>query len=303
LVVIAIIAVLIGLLVPAVQKVREAANRSECQNNLKQIGIALHHCQDTYKKMPPATGYFPGKLRMSGNGYGPITFFLLPFIEQNNIYKGSQSTATGIFDCNDYRNGLGNYPGVLPPPKVYVCPSDPTFKDNRDGVGIGYPGWGACCYAANWQVFGNALNPSYANGYGWQTYPSLASDFADGTSNTIAFVEKYAYGVGALHTSYKPTGPLWANNDFPGDIFTPAFAVTYDFRGTYAMYAPPPAMFQVKPSPWQTASDVNLASTSHDAMNALFADGSVRPLDQSISPTGVWWPLLTPSGGDIPGPY
>ena len=57
------------------------------------------------------------------------------------------------------------------------------------------------------------------------------------------FAEKYAFGTGALHTSYKPTGALWANNDSPGDVWSPAFAVTYDFGGTYAQYAPPPAMF------------------------------------------------------------
>src|SRR5262249_5521286 len=154
-------------------------------------GLALNNCNSVYKFCPPATGYFPSNKRTSGNGYGPITFFLLPYIEQEGLWKNSVSTVTGIYDVNDYRNGLGNYPGTFPPPPVYVCPSDPSFKGNRDGIGIGYPGWGACCYAVNWQAFGNARAPSSANAYGWQTYPSLASDFPDGTSNTIAFAEKY----------------------------------------------------------------------------------------------------------------
>jgi prepilin-type N-terminal cleavage/methylation domain-containing protein len=303
LVVIAIIAVLIGLLLPAVQKVREAGNRAQCENNLKQIGIALHNCQSQQSKLPPLTGYFPGSTRTSGNGYGPITFFLLPYIEQETIWKSSQDLSTGIYDCNSNKNALGKYPGELPPPKIYLCPSDPTLKDSPNSVGVGYPGWGGCCYAANWQVFGNAKNPQYSNNYGWQSYPSLASSFGDGTSNTIVFVEKYAFGTGALHTTYTPTGPLWANNDYPGDIFTPGFACTYDFRGTYAMYSPPPAMFQVKPQPWDKASNVNLASTSHESMQALFADGSVHSISGSVSPTGVWWPLLTPDAGDQPGPY
>src|SRR5262245_898472 len=303
LVVIAIIAILIGLLLPAVQKVREAAVRTQCQNNLHQIGLALHNCQNAQGKMPPATGNFPNPTASAGNGWGPITFHLLPYIEAGNIYNQCQSKASTMYDCRYADNALGTYPGVLPPPKIYLCPADPTLKDNPTAVGIGYPGWGGCCYAANWQVFGNPKTPSSANLYGWQSYPSLSSSFSDGTSNTIAFAEKYAYGSGALHTTYKPTGALWANNDNPGDIFTPAFAVTYDFGGTYAMYSPQPAMFQVKPTPWNTASNVHLASTPHDAMNVVMADGSVRTISGNVSPTGVWWPLLTPDSGDVPGPF
>jgi len=304
LVVIAIIAILIGLLLPAVQKVRDAANRTQCQNNLKQIGLALHNCQSTHSKMPPATGLFPNTVAGNGNGWGPITFHLLPFIEQSNLYNNSLSTASPFMcDTRSNANALGNYPGTFPPPKIYLCPSDPTLRDNPNGVGIGYPGWASSCYAANWQAFGNPKTPSSANLQGWQSYPSLGSSFSDGTSNTIAFAEKYAFGTGALHTTYTPTGALWANNDSPGDVFSPAFACTYDFAGTYAMYAKAPAMFQVKPTPWNTASNVNLASTGHDVMNVVMFDGSVRSLSGQVDPNLVWWPLLTPDAGDVPGSF
>src|SRR5689334_5439694 len=83
LVVIAIIAILIGLLVPAVQKVREAAARVKCANNMKQLSLATHNCNDTMGRMPPQAATF------GGAWYGPLFFHLLPYIEQNNTWNGA----------------------------------------------------------------------------------------------------------------------------------------------------------------------------------------------------------------------
>src|ERR1700722_8484652 len=95
LVVIAIIAILIGLLLPAVQKVREAAGRMESGNNLKQMTLALHSCQDVHKKLPPAVGQFP---LVIGDWNGPwiapapqgtVFYMILPFMEGDNIYNNT----------------------------------------------------------------------------------------------------------------------------------------------------------------------------------------------------------------------
>src|SRR6266446_10069706 len=83
LVVIAIIAVLIGLLLPAVQKVREAANRVKCENNLKQIALGLHNCQDSQGRLPPMAASFGGAYD------APLFLHLLPYLEQNNLWQGA----------------------------------------------------------------------------------------------------------------------------------------------------------------------------------------------------------------------
>src|SRR5205085_10565222 len=97
LVVIAIIAILIGLLVPAVQKVREAAARSQCSNNVKQWLIAMHNGHDQHGSLPPALGFWGGNHNItSGNAFGVGTFHILPYVEQDNLYKSSQGTLFGV---------------------------------------------------------------------------------------------------------------------------------------------------------------------------------------------------------------
>src|SRR5437870_8953805 len=133
LVVIAIIAILIGLLVPAVQKVREAAARMQCTNNLKQMSLGTINCADTnQKRLPPSIGVYPGvAIQAAYQSNGGTFLHILPYIEQDNVFKASLSNPDP-----DERNG--NNPTYSPwtapvqnaKIKTYFCPSNPTCGDD-----------------------------------------------------------------------------------------------------------------------------------------------------------------------------
>ena len=122
LVVIAIIAILIGLILPAVQKVREAANVAKCKNNAKQLTLALHNYQDTYNRLPPANFYQVVNAATGNAAEGSAFYAALPFYEQGNLF-------------NQYTQNIANpgYKGVSQVPlSIHVCPSDPT---TNGGIG------------------------------------------------------------------------------------------------------------------------------------------------------------------------
>jgi type II secretory pathway pseudopilin PulG len=167
LVVLALLAILLGLLLPAIEKVREAASRAQSQNNLKQIILAMHNANDTYGKLPPLAGPFP-----ANDGDGTFFFYILPFIEQDNVYKSA-------FDGKAYSIWTNEVYKILI--KTYLSPAD-----RSGGKEPLHDGWLArSSYAANFQVFGDRKNNTL-NGS-----PKIPASFPDGLSNTIAFAERY----------------------------------------------------------------------------------------------------------------
>jgi hypothetical protein len=307
LVVIAIIGILIALLLPAVQKVREAANRAKCSNNLRQLGIACHNCNDTNGRMPPAGGGFTEDFGLDNfypGAVGTIMFHLLPYIEQDTLYKST------------YNNDSGQY-GYYPPYndkyqvpiKTFVCPSDPSVGDDGivfDDATPDFNPWGACSYACNGQVFCNVDGRGVFEDP--QAHPSIPKTFQDGTSNTILFAEKYARCVknGVPRTS-GDGGNYWAYWDAVyfdpnfGPRF-PAFSVSYWDTANPRPSIGPQSKFLLQPTPFIGNCNPLLASTGHTGgMQAGLADGSVRNLAANIS-GATWWAACTPAANDLLGP-
>jgi prepilin-type N-terminal cleavage/methylation domain-containing protein/prepilin-type processing-associated H-X9-DG protein len=274
LVVIAIIAILIGLLLPAVQKVREAAARTQCSNNLKQIGLATIGFADANQtQLPPANGFFPynnGAQGTPNQVYGTELVQILPFLEQQNLLKaGYNGTYYSI--CVPTNGGNVRV-------KTYVCPSDPSvgFASQLLWEGVTW-GQGDCSYAGNFQVFGVPL-PEWQGG---QSYPA---SLLDGTSNTILYAEKYA-GCGG-------GGNMWAWGWDP--YLSPV----------YACAVTGPQSWQQIPNPWQSNCNPALASSAHTGvMNVSLADGSVRPVSQAVSANTFWLATCPTDGTPLPSDW
>jgi prepilin-type N-terminal cleavage/methylation domain-containing protein len=305
LVVIAIIAILIGLLLPAVQKVREAAARSQSQNNLKQTLLACHNCNDTYGKMPPGAGTF-----INTNGvvppcvHGTIFYWLLPFMEQQNLYNaiGTVAAANGG-NSSWYAQDLPAGQSVV---KNWIAPGDPSAPAN--GYDTAWGNRGSVSYAANVFVFGwdvnqGPLNDTILGTASPYTIPSgnggiakIPASISDGTSNTIAFGERFA-----ICNTNPQAHHVWAEDGQSiqdqyaigvGTIVLPRFNANFATNGgcTYQLYG----TFYVS-----------------GVMVGLF-DGSVRLVTSGISGipygtttvtgTNTWTYAIQPNDGLVLGP-
>jgi prepilin-type N-terminal cleavage/methylation domain-containing protein/prepilin-type processing-associated H-X9-DG protein len=319
LVVIAIIAVLIGLLLPAVQQAREAAARSQCTNNLKQIGVALHTFHDANNRLPP--GYVDGNTDPTstpdndlGPGWGWASF-LLPYLEQDNLYRQINFNQ-GV--------GVGNNAAVCQMKlTILQCPSDP-FQDNfavydsnftttiatvAHANYVGCNGWEECFNNAGGAGDGSGSDGligglgQAGNGAFFRNSRTRLTDVKDGLSNTIFAGERSGNHAPSTWTAAVPGGrcPAWmagqtVNSPPPGPAYDNAdFGEALVLAHCNATHLPS-ADFPIYDP------DTFYSMHAGRGANFLFGDGSVHFLTSSIDPYTYQY-LSTIAGGETLGPW
>jgi prepilin-type N-terminal cleavage/methylation domain-containing protein/prepilin-type processing-associated H-X9-DG protein len=335
LVVLAIIAVLIGLLLPAVQKVREAAARLSCQNNLKQLGLALYNYESARGSFPAAFLGNSGKPAYAGY---PDYFFswsalaqLNPYLEQTAIYNRMDLTQPIYDPTNNYNITAANQFAVSQVIKLFLCPSDlgqPVATNAATDYGlsqIGPTNYAVCVGSGTTNGGAPYGSPLNSDGMFQGVRPLRVADVTDGTSNTAAMSESL---LGQGPENYSGTTP-----PAPAD---PQYVYGYVGFGT-----PISAAACGSPSTWNgsqrrgfmwASGEMRCASYNHfytpnsksydcvnndgatitafawraarsrhtGGVNLLLADGSVRFVSNSISPT-TWTALATRAGGEVIG--
>lgn len=326
LVVIAIIATLMGLLLPAVQKVREAAARTKCQNNLKQLGLALHNYHSVNEVFPPGRAAWP--LVVSAQGR------ILSYIEQDNVGRQLDVTQVPLYNANtaSYPLSQGNYLASITPVKLFLCPSDPMNGQNPNAFAIQPNGSVSATdkYAGTNYVTcigsgdgATAAWGKYANSDGMfgQT-PVNALAVTDGLSNTAAFSES-TMGTGMPDsTGATPTDRARQVLTLPGSTVTDDVtcaggavggAIWSGMRGAKWIdghYADANYNHHLMPndSKWDCSNASHnpgqaAARSFHTGgVNVMLGDGSVRFVRDGIS-ASTWRSLGTMAGGEVLGDY
>jgi prepilin-type N-terminal cleavage/methylation domain-containing protein len=336
LVVIAIIAILIGLLLPAVQKIREAAARLQCQNNLHQIGLAVHNFAGDFNKVPPIGSWGPtfrnnndpppfsgGSLTSPDGATGTWLVHLLPYVEQGPLYN--QFSALGNLQTNDASSAyFVAYDALISTKvKLYLCPSDSSTTDGLQlHGGSRNGGYASTNYAGNVMVF-------EPRGQG-----TIVSSMPHGTSNTVMVAERIqncnvAIGLGYSSAGQSVIGPVWgwqypdhgdgaqwaafgwwtdgeeSINDgvAPGQPSGACLRTDYyDWSANYKPANPtanPNYVFDVNAS--VNRCNLFVTNSPHATMQVLLGDGSARSVSGGIS-KATWLAVCIPNSGAVTGP-
>jgi prepilin-type N-terminal cleavage/methylation domain-containing protein/prepilin-type processing-associated H-X9-DG protein len=292
LVVIAIIAVLIGLLLPAVQKVREAAARTQCSNNLKQWGLAMHAYHDGQRSFPP------GAQNSAGAPRRVWVVSIWPYVEQSNMFAQFKLDTPFYLPPNTYTNTTNGI--YAQRPKLYYCPSDRV-----DALWQGDIYWRARgSYVINWgnQAIDAPLNPLLAPfGYTHAKYgdpprTSRIGDFTDGTSNTLLLSEVV---LAKNDADYDIRGDMM-NDDTPCTQF---MTINTPNSGTDSSPYCNQSTYPWNPPCNNTNLYQKAARSKHSGgINTIFADGHVQFITNSID-LNTWRALSTMNGGETIGNF
>lgn len=297
LVVIAIIAVLIGLLLPAVQAAREAARRSQCINNLKQIGLALHNYHDSHNAFPPGYVSFwkkdGGDAGTAEDDYGPGWAWgsmILPQLEQSAVYNVINFSLTVGMTQNSTANLLrfNSYlcPSDSPPPSVPVRDEANTMTVNHVGTSnyVGMYGLGEVGEA-----------PGRGNGTFFRNSRVGLRDMLDGSSQTIIVGERSHNLSFVTWTSRSPGGWLFKTSSFEGG--TDTFAV--DPEEAFTMVLGPVGLEHGPRTPNHPMAHVEDYWSRHPGgVNFVFGDGSVKFIKNGIAPAS-FQALATRAGSEV----
>ena len=281
LVVIAIIGILIALLLPAVQAVRDSARRMQCANNSKQIVLAIHNLHDAKNVLPPLCARSaPSRLTVEGPYKGPygrtVFHWILPYIEQQAVYDQLDPDLTYA--------GIQYYRVI----DAYLCPDDISTRNGKSQTPYGGANnWGAGNYATNYFAFGN---PREGHTEGANR---LGADFPDGVSNTVFLAEIYGT-CGWTNNIAFMYGGLWADSN---SIWRSVFCTNTSNKHPNQAGYPACLRFQTAPD-WRTECDPSRAQSPHSTgMNTGFGDGSVHFIQPAIDEQ-IWALLCDPQDGE-----